>query len=178
MAEFSVDLQAPQGAGAYPLSPVQSQPNPLFGFVENVVEGFGKLAAQGRKEQAEAAKQATLGEYAQKLSAIEDAQITGQWDSKRVNLERRKLHSQFIASNPQYVKEIKEINSSFLEGGGVKEALEEEQAQQDRRRNILNDAAKNGLVAPKGAGPEVEEAIIAARSEERRVGKECRSRWS
>lgn len=159
MADYNVNLSAPQGAGASPVAPVQEQLNPFFALAENVIDAFGKNAAADRKAQAEAAKQATLSDYSQKIGAIEDGLLSGELDPSKANLMRRKVHSQYAASYPQYIKEIKEINSSFKEGGAIGEAMEEEQAQQDLDRKIMAKAADRGLVVPKGADITVKEAV-------------------
>lgn len=158
MADFNVDLQAPQGAGASPVAPVSSGFK-IPGLVEDIVGVFAKGLQESRKEKAEAIKQAVVGEYAQKLSAIEDAQISGQWNASRVNTERRKLHSQFVASNPEFVKDFKEISSSFLDAGGVKEALDEEQMKQDERKAERKDMINSGMFIPEWASPELEESM-------------------
>lgn len=172
MADYNVNLQAPQGAGATPVAPVQEQLNPFFALAENVIDAFGKNAAADRKAQAEAAKQATLSDYSQKIGAIEDGLLSGELDPSKANLMRRKIHSQYAASFPQYIKDIKEINSSFKEGGAIGEAMEEEQAQQDLRRGLLKKASDNGLVVPRGAGPEVGDAVIAAQQSNDRFDNE------
>src|SRR3989440_6998425 len=46
------------------------------------------------------------------------------------------------------------------------------------RVNLLVDIGRGSRRERDGAGAEVHEVIFELRSEERRVGKECRSRWS
>ena len=49
---------------------------------------------------------------------------------------------------------------------------------QHRRAFLLKNAAHGGNRVQKRVIQQVKHAAAAARSEERRVGKECRSRWS
>lgn len=162
MAEFNVDLQAPQGAGAAPVAPVGESPNPFFALAGSVVEEFGKYAANQRKADAEAAKNAVVGDYAAKLSAIEDGLISGSITPEEANVRRRSTQSRFMASYGTYAKEFKEVFSAFKEGGAIGEALEAEQEEQNREREILNRAGQAGLVVPKGATQAVRDSVISA----------------
>ena len=66
---------------------------------------------------------------------------------------------------------------SCMEGGGAKDS--EVQRERDSLQRVI-DQKDNELNDIMGAVNEVQEGIrrINERSEERRVGKECRSRWS
>ena len=42
----------------------------------------------------------------------------------------------------------------------------------------INDGEIHAIMGPNGSGKSTLSAVLTGRSEERRVGKECRSRWS
>lgn len=164
MAEFSVNLAGPQGAGASPVAPVSDRLD--LSPVADIFDMFAKGLANKRKEDAEAAKNAVISEYSQKLGAIEEAQISGQWNASRVNLERRKLDRMFFANSPQYITELKSVREGFISGGGVGEALKAEENKIAEFNKLISDAStKSGIPVSLNDPRPVQEAAVNAHLE-------------
>src|SRR2546430_15431591 len=79
---------------------------------------------------------------------------------------------------PSFAEKIQTLRNSDLElrltnrGGGIKEAVLLRQIAEKDQRVVLNSNQSTPI------GVIIEQPATPDRSEERRVGKECRSRWS
>ena len=86
----------------------------------------------------------------------------------------------------QITRAVKELcmNAAYHLGddvvGAIREGLEKEAS--PTGRDVLNQLLENAEIASAGEFPLCQDCglavIFVERSEERRVGKECRSRWS
>ena len=70
---------------------------------------------------------------------------------------------------PKYVRPSIDTPAAYKEAGNWKVAQPRDNVKRDKWWTVFDDAQLDSLVA---------QIDISNRSEERRVGKECRSRWS
>jgi hypothetical protein len=183
MAEFNVDLAPPQGQGSQPVAPVE-RGSALAG-TDNLFNMLATGYKKYLKGQQEEMQNAVLQEYSKKMSTISDAVSTGSYNAQRGGSEVRRLNSQFMAQYPQYVEELKKINSFFMGGTDAGMAVDAEKEEIRRENVLLDDAAKNGFPTFKGMSKEGREAIIAAHQaqtrakaifdEQRKLSEEIRS---
>src|SRR5687767_3264930 len=128
---------------------------------------------------------------------VEEGRLAGEWLAKKLNgkgnivelqgtpgaapaLDRKRGFTQVIAKNPG-MKIIKSQTGEFERAKG-KQTMEAFLKAEGKNINAVyahnDDMAIGAIQAIEEAGLKPGTDIVLVRSEERRVGKECRSRWS
>lgn len=164
MADVGINatqLSDPQGQGASVVKPVETpvQRDLITPFVGQVASIFREGMQNERKNKAEEFKQAVLKEYASKQDALNQSLSTGEKSAEFVAAQSKMLFSKYLAGYSQFGTEIKQLRDSFVSGTQLSDAEAALKEKRDIRSQILQGAAKDGLVYP-GMSPESEEAVI------------------
>lgn len=173
MAEFSVDLAAPRGQGAQPVSPVQEQivpeqPNPLLTGIVNI---FAKGLEANNKQAALDRKSAIVGEYVKNEQVYSTALTTGQWNSSQVGMASRSNFTKMIAAYPEYITELQEAKKSIYDSTDVGEAQKKVDAEAAFQNNLKTQASNMGFTFYDGMSPQAQSAVIDAAQTEIRTNR-------
>lgn len=165
MADFNVELSAPQGAGANAVAPVQEQavntaPMQIIGELGSI---FAKGVGEHRKDQAEAAKNSVLKQYSQRLGTLHDASQQGVRASE-IHTRTQALHRELAANHPELITDIEKIASFYSNRSQVGEAEKEIVAGQKRREELITSAQKQGYRFIPGMDKEAEDSMLEAHS--------------
>ena len=171
MADFNVDLTAPRGQGAQPVTPVQeqvvpAQPNQLLAGIANI---FAKGLEADHKQAAIDRKTAVIQEYISNESAYNDAFTSGQWNSSQVSTASQANFKKLVNAYPQYLQDLHEARGQFQQGTALSEAQKQVDAETKLREEQKSAAIKMGLTFPPNASKEVEDSILKAASSEIRA---------
>lgn len=176
MADFSVNLAGPQGAGAVPVAPVQEQNIPGTGNGFKVLEGIVDIFAKGlvadNKAKALERKNAVVGEYVKNESVYSDALVTGQWGASQVGGASRANFNKMIASYPEYATELMEARKAVYDGTETGEAQKKVDAEIAFRQKEKERASAAGYTFFAGMSPATEEKTIAASQATVRINSE------
>jgi hypothetical protein len=178
MVDFGVQatqLSAPQGAGAAVVAPVTTmdgRPNTILQPLIEVGNIFAKGLANRRQEEAQAARNAILSEYSQKISALNTGLSTGQITADRAHAERMIIHNRYLANHPELRQDIDGLRQSFSAGTNVGEAEKAVETARNERRAQIQAAVAAGHILPEGSSEETINATLRAHAVEVRARTE------
>jgi hypothetical protein len=165
MADFSInstELSGPQGSGTGALAPVQQQA--VDTGIMPVLKDISNIFVNGLKgykaDQAAAQQTAVVSGYAKKQQAINDGIASGQIDPSRGSTMSRALFGQYIASNPQYIKDLHEAQKAFTGGSELGEAEQKVKDQKDEWKADMSLARSRGVIVDPQASPVTQQAVI------------------
>lgn len=170
MANFNVDLPQPQAAGASILRPVDNtMPTAIPKMLGDLASVLAGNIKDKKKEDAEAFKNSVVGEYAKKIDSLNNAVATGQIDPTEAARQARARTSQYVSQYPQFSDELFKMSGGFRTETEYAEAIEEEQAQQELRRQLIKDFTSQGGMLPQGASEKyVTQALEVFQADRRR----------
>lgn len=170
MAEFGsqiTQLSAPQGAGATPIEPVREAvvPNLAVSLFADLSKGFIRGIADNRKAEAEAAKNATLSQYAREREKINNGVVSGELDPIRASTLTRALNTRYLAGNAGLADDLDKLDRSFK---GMTEAEQVEDAvklaKNVRDKDIEEVRARGGLIYPGMSNEAIDSQIVATKT--------------
>lgn len=177
MADFSVDLAAPQGAGTSPVAPVQPADTTgmILSGVNKVVDIFAKGVEVDSKQKALERKNAIVGSYVRAETVINQAAATGGMTPAEASARSRANFNQYIANNPDLITDLTTAAQSlrgFTEKGKIEDEVKSQQALEKanddfaRSRGFLitpdtGATAKNAIHEAAFAGKRAEERLAA-----------------
>lgn len=163
MADFAVNLSGPQAAGAGAVAPVQEHVvGRDFGIVSGIVDTFAKGLAQSRKDDAEARKQAVIGEYVNNQKVYTDALTTGQWNASQSAMASRANYAKIYAAYPEYGTELANARREFIEGTELSEAQKTLDREVALREKVKGEATSQGYQFYSGMSKESEDKTLDA----------------
>lgn len=133
MADFSVDLAAPRGAGTSPVAPVQSGDTSrlLLGGISSVIDIFAKGVESDAKQKALERKNAVVGSYIRAETVINQAVATGSMSPAEAAARSRANINQYLANNAEFTKELgdaAQVMRGFTEKGVVEDKVKAQEA--------------------------------------------------
>lgn len=117
MADYSAQaasLPPPQAAGANVVQPVETQAtkSPILSILDEFADVIGKGLKNKSKDEAEARKNAVVGQYVKEQTLINDA-ITQGLPADQAGARQRASANKFLASYPEYYKEFKSAQDTI-----------------------------------------------------------------
>jgi hypothetical protein len=160
MADFNVDLAAPQGAGADRVAPINKEKDNFL--IEGIVDIFSKgLQAKG-KDDAAKRKTSVLSAYHANEARYRDSLATGSKNASEVAALSRANYAKMVGANPEYTPELREARMAVYEGTETGEAQKEVERGIALREDEKKRAVANGYVMWANMGQDAEDAVLSA----------------
>ena len=177
MADYSVNatnLSAPSGAGSQPVAAVQQTYVPpvsqqQLSVLDNVVDIFNKGLTESRKQDAENAKNAVIGNFVNDQNAISQAVASGSMKPAEAAARQRSLSAQYFSGYPQYIKDFQTANEGLkaqTEKGVIENIVEDERKQKNA---IIEKANAAGYTITSGMSEETQNTLINSYQQSQRL---------
>lgn len=159
------------------MSPIQQQVAPEFDktpIFNRMIEGFGDFVRADQKQKAAEMEKQVVDAFLEKEGKIQTARASGQWDTSRASMASKANFYEFISSNSQYMKALKEARANLYEGtatGDVDKEIEEEKA---RMKEITRKLDSAGYSTFPGQSQESILQTLRAVDEDTRAEQEMR----
>jgi hypothetical protein len=152
MASFNIDLANPQAQGATPVAPVESEVGISRAF-QDLSTIFVKNAQEHIEKSKENFAESIHSEYVRAESLISEGVDQGALSPSEAAGRSRALFNKFAAQYPNLIDRFAKSRKALVEHTSIGEAVEEEQASQDRTRQLKKDAQASGMMIREDYGP-------------------------